>query len=103
MIFLSNMASYTSPDGNLHMCGLPEPEVLEMDTVLYYGFGGYEVRKDGEMYYRGESDEDWENFKTLEEIEKDAQKSPKSKWEVELYEPLSGATWQRNQLKGTGS
>lgn len=27
---------------------------LEMDTVLYQGFGGYHVEKDGEVFYCGD-------------------------------------------------
>ena len=29
--------------GEIHFCGIPEPDILEMNTVLYQGFGGYTV------------------------------------------------------------
>ena len=85
--------------GDMIMCGLPEPEVLKLNTVLYYGFGGYTVRKNGIVFYQGDSDEDWNNFKKLKDIEKEALKDPDADWEVELYEPLSGATWKRDKIK----
>ena len=88
------MADYIGK--GIHICGLPEPELLELSTVLYNGFGGYSVRKNGELFYEGGYDEDWEKFKKLRDIEKIAKKEPEANWEVELYAPLSGATWKRN-------
>jgi len=76
----------------------PESEdVLAMDTVLYYGFGGYSVRKNGKLFYEGDPAGEWESFKTLKQIERQAKKEPKAKWEVKLDNPLRGATWQRNK------
>lgn len=89
------MASYI--DENIHICGLPEPDLLELDTVLYYGFGGYTVHKNDKMYYMGESSDDWDSFKTLKDIDEDAKKDPEAKWIVELSEPLSGAIWERKK------
>ena len=70
---------------------------LSMSEVLYQGFGGYHVEKDGAGYYTGEQDGVWESFKTLADIEKDASKSPLSDWRVILNSPLRGATWQRHE------
>lgn len=83
--------------GEIHFCGMPEPDILEMNTVLYQGFGGYTVRKNGELFYEGNSDDEWNKFKKLRHIEKEAKKDPTAKWTVELYEPLSGATWERQE------
>jgi hypothetical protein len=83
---------------NIIACGLPEPDVLELDTVLYNGFGGYSVLKNDELYYSGDSDADWEDFKKLADIEKKAERQPDAKWEVVLFSPLEGATWVRNPL-----
>lgn len=68
-----------------------------MDTVLYRGFGGYHVEKDGEIYYWADSDLDWGNFKTLAQIERQAKRCPRSKWRVILNNPLRGATWERRR------
>lgn len=70
-------------------------DVLEMDTVLYNGFGGYSVKRNGETYYRGDANENFNSFKTLQQIEAIAQKTPEDKWEVVLDNPLRGATWER--------
>ena len=88
------MASYENKD--IHICGLPEPEILEMDTVLYQGFGGYTVTKNDELHYMGDSDQDWDSFRTLRSIEDDAEEDPEADWKVELAEPLTGAIWKRN-------
>ena len=83
--------------GEIHFCGIPEPDILEMNTVLYQGFGGYTVRKNGELFYKGNSDDEWNKLKRLKHIEKEAKKDPTAKWTVELYGPLSGATWERQE------
>lgn len=81
--------------GCLHCPG--NEDILAMDTVLYNGFGGYNVQKDGDIFYVGDPNGEWESFKTLAEIEKEAEKSPNSKWQVILNNPLRGATWERNE------
>lgn len=73
---------------------------LSLDTVLYNGFGGYHIEKDGEIFYVGDANGDWDSFLTLEEIEKRAQKNPQHVYKCILDNPLRGATWVRNN-KGT--
>lgn len=70
--------------------------LLEMDTVLYQGFGGYHVEKDGEEYYFPNSDLEWEEYKTLSQIEEEAVLEPDADWRVILNNPLRGGTWQRH-------
>ena len=67
-----------------------------MSEILYYGFGGYEVFKNGELFYRGKSDIKWEKYKTLRQIENQAKKEPGAEWVVELNNPLRGGKWKRN-------
>ena len=69
------------------------------DTVLYNGFGGYRVEKNGETFYEGDINGHWDSFLTLEEIEKRCKKDTNtvSIYEVILYTPLRGATWRRNK------
>ena len=74
-------------------------DILAMDTVLYQGFGGYHVTKNGKLFYMGNSNDEWESFKKLSQIERQAKKEPKSHWRVVLNNPLRGATWRRN-IKG---
>ena len=72
-------------------------DILTMDAVLYMGFGGYRVMKGAKLFYMGDSDLEWEKYKTLKDIEKSAKKEPNAKWKVILDNPLRGATWQRNK------
>ena len=73
--------------------------LLEMDTVLYQGFGGYHVEKNGEIYYFPDSDLEWNEYKTLYDIEVDALKDPEADWRVILNNPLRGGTWQRHDIE----
>lgn len=68
-----------------------------MDTVLYNGFGGYHVMKGKELFYICDSRGEWDSFLTLADIEVEAKKNPKSKWQVILNNPLRGATWTRKK------
>jgi hypothetical protein len=72
-------------------------DILALDTVLYQGFGGYHVEKDGEVYYWPDSNLEWDAFKTLADIEKAAKRHPKSIWHVVLNNPLRGAIWERRR------
>lgn len=71
-------------------------DVLSLDTVLYWEFGGYEVLKDGEVFYR----QSGPKAKTLAEIEKKIEKTnckEGTRWLVILDRPLRGATWERKE------
>lgn len=71
--------------------------ILALDTVLYQGFGGYHVTKDDEIYYFGDSSDDFDSFKSLKDIEKEIPDDSKSRWQVILNNPLRGATWTRKE------
>lgn len=71
-------------------------DLLPLDEVLYMGFGGYTVTKDGNLYYEGDPNGAWEGFKTLAEIEVEAAKEPDADWRVVLNNPMRGGTWQRH-------
>lgn len=75
-------------------------EILDIDTILYNGFGGYAVYKDNEIYYQGNPNEEWENFRTLRQIDRIAKKDPHHIWTVVLNNPLRGATWGRKETTG---
>jgi len=72
-------------------------DILDMNEVLYQGFGGYHVKRNGKIFYIGDSNLEWEKYKTLKDIEKSAKKDPKAKWQVILDNPLRGAIWERNK------
>jgi hypothetical protein len=70
-----------------------------MDTVLYQGFGGYHVERDGECVYMGDPNGEWESFKTAGDVEKKAARATKHQWRIVLINPLRGATWERRRGK----
>lgn len=69
-------------------------ETLPLNTVLYYGFGGYSVQKNGKHYFKGDPQGVWDSFPTLRKFENLARKV-RAKWEIVLDNPLRGATWRR--------
>lgn len=75
-------------------CGGAE-DILPMETRLYSGFGGWTIYKDGQHYFIEDSDKEWEENKMLSEIEEEAKKFPKSKWEAHLFLPLREAEYER--------
>lgn len=80
-------------------CGSNVETHLPMDTVLYMGFGGWTITKDGEVFFMDDSDKEWEEYKTLEWIEKKAKRDPKHDWRAECFTPLHGETYQRQRGK----
>lgn len=86
--------------GCLH-CG-HTPPLLEMDTRLYNGFGGWQITRDGKIFFEEDpsSDKEWEEWKTLADIEKIAEKDPNSEWCAIVFLPLRGATYQRHPGEG---
>lgn len=79
-------------------CPATEDE-LSMETVLYYGFGGYKVMKGGDVHYQGDSNADFNSFKTLFDIENEARQKPYLDWKIILDNPLRGAEWTRKRGK----
>lgn len=79
-------------------CGGSE-DLLDMETTLYSGFGGWTILKDGETYFVDDSKdefENWDNIKKLKDIEEEAKQNPQSKWEAYLFLPLREARYERS-------
>lgn len=72
---------------------------LSTDIVLYYGFGGWQIMKDGKMFFTEEPDKEWEECKTLAFIEDKAKIDPDHDWRAILDTPLHGETYQRQDDK----
>lgn len=77
------------------LCCVGAEITLEMDTVLYNGFGGWSVTKDGDLFYEASPNGEWSDFSKLSDIEKYAAKSPNSDWRAICNTPLHGETYQR--------
>lgn len=72
---------------------------LPMDTVLYRGFGGWTITKNGEYFFSEDMDKEWDEFKTLAWIEKKAKREPSADWRAICDMPLHGETYQRQRGK----
>ena len=75
-------------------CGHTE-EKLPMRTVLYSGFGGWDITKDGEHYFSEYSDKEYDEAKTISYIERMAKLEPECDWRANLNLPLRSAVYQR--------
>lgn len=78
----------------------PQPEqTLLLETVLYQGFGGWHIEKDGKLFFMDNCNKEWEEFKTLEFFERKAKREPSADWRAVLFNPLHGETYQRQRGK----
>ena len=78
-------------------CGGTE-QTLDLETRLYNGFGGWDVTKDGELYFMEPAhiEKEWEEWKQLKEIEEEAKKDPNHDWRCNFNLPLRGGSYQRH-------
>ncbi len=81
------------------LCCQGTEDALPLDTVLYQGFGGFHVERDGEIIYYPACNTDWDDFKTLAFFERMARRNAKAIWRVVLSNPLRGAVWERRRGK----
>ena len=66
--------------------------LVDMNTELYMGFGGWTVTLNGKLYYQGETNEDGS---LLSRFEKEARGAPDNDWRAEYCGPMREATYQR--------
>lgn len=75
----------------------PTAQLLHLETVLCNGFGGWTVNKDGSTYYQAETNQDFDECKTLQDIEKEIPEGDQSEWIAHLWAPLREAKYQRHE------
>lgn len=78
------------------LCCPGAEQTLSMETVLYNGFGGWAIFKNGEPFFMDESNKEWEEFETLAFIEEMAQKEPDADWRAHCDTPLHNEVYQRH-------
>lgn len=71
-------------------------EILPLETLLFNGFGGWSVNKNGQQFYQAEPNDDFENAKTLNDIEEIIGHDTENEYLAILFTPLRGATFQRH-------
>ncbi|KQC02080.1 hypothetical protein [Pedobacter sp. Hv1] len=91
--------NYLTPIKSTHLgcaCCPGNNQILSYETRLYYGFGGYLVLKNGNIYYQASSGDEFFGSKTLLDIEKEVCSDHENDYRIILSLPLRGAEWQRN-------
>lgn len=78
------------------VCCNSTDEVLALDTLLYMGFGGWNISKNGEPFFVEENNVEFENSKTLSDVEEMIGEDDESEYLAVLFSPLLGATYQRH-------
>lgn len=73
------------------------PDEFPCDGIVAVGFGTAGLFCDGELVIDGEARAMDDNFLTGAECERIAAADPDRKWEIELFGPLSGATYARQR------
>ncbi len=73
-------------------------ENLDLETRLYNGFGGWQITKNGDLFFQEDCRQEkaWEENKQLSEFEKIAQQDPGHDWRAIFDLPLSGGQYQRH-------
>ena len=66
--------------------------LAEMETELYFGFGGWTVTLNGELHFQADPEGD---SPLLLEIERETAKSPDNDWRIEYHGAMRDATYQR--------
>ena len=76
-------------------CPPPVPAEFPRDGVVAVGFGSACLCRNGVEVINGEERMWGENGLTGEECERIASADPDAKWEIVLWGPLSGSTFER--------
>ncbi len=66
-----------------------------METVLYNGFGGWSILKNGHLFFSENSEKEWEESKTLQGVEDMIGNNETDDFIAFLYTPLRDAKYQR--------
>jgi hypothetical protein len=77
------------------LCCPNTEEILPMKTRLYNGFGGWYISKNGQEYFTEDPDKEFNETKTLSQIERKAKLEPDEDWRAHLNLPLRDAVYQR--------
>jgi hypothetical protein len=80
-------------------CGSNIETHLDLETVLYQGFGGWMITRDGKLFFMDDVNKEWDQFKTLEFIENKAKKDANHDWKAICDTPLHGEVYQRQRGK----
>jgi hypothetical protein len=82
--------------GAICACCAQTTELLSLDTVLYDGFGGWSVTKNGQYFFQADQGKEWDETETLKDIENMIGEDNESEYLANLFTPLRGATFQRH-------
>ena len=79
----------------------PQTEkILDVETKLYNGFGGYSLYKNGNFFWSEKIDKDYEKCFDVNDIEHNFIRNESdalAKWEIKLDLPLRSAVWERKE------
>lgn len=82
--------------GSKCLCCGETAELLDLNTKLYNGFGGWVVMKNGQEYFQEENGIDFDEGKDLKHVENMIGEDTENLYEAVVYLPLRGATYQRH-------
>ena len=80
----------------VHIDPPPRPIIAPMDMIISVGFGDAYVTKDGETIFNENDVDDFSKCWTVQDAEDYASKEPNHVYKINMYAPLHGETYQRN-------
>lgn len=78
------------------LCCQSTDTILPLDTLLYMGFGGWNILKNGEIFFVEGNNIEFENSKSLADIEQMIGKDDENEYIAVFFSPLRGSTYQRH-------
>jgi hypothetical protein len=82
--------------GSVCFCCGQTREILPLDTLLYDGFGGWSITKNGSFFFQEDPNKEFEDSMTLQGIEDMIGEDTENEYCANLFLPLRGATYQRH-------
>lgn len=78
------------------LCCETTTDILSLETKLYNGFGGWNVFKNGKIFFIDPMDAEWEDCKDLNHVESLIGEDSENEYIAHFYSPLREAIYQRH-------
>lgn len=82
--------------GSSCICCDTTTEILNLNTKLYFDFGGWTINKNGQPFFSDQRSVDFDEYKDLNHVEALIGEDDENEYTAEVYLPLRSAKYQRH-------